>query len=190
MREKLTDPFAKRVKPSPGKIDRYFDSDKRSPRGFLLRVTPAGARTWALQYRVKSTSRQREISIGDAASWPINKAWERGHELRRVVDSGGDPLGDLESKRAEPTVAELIERFLEEALPSRAPRTQIEYKSMLQRRVLPALGRLKVAVVTRDDIERLHRKITAEGKLRRANSVLSSIKRSCGGCGVTIRCGS
>jgi integrase len=173
MREKLTDGFAKRVTPTPGKNDRYFDMDKRAPRGFLLRVTPAGARAWALQYRVKSTSRQREISIGDVASWPIMAARERAAELRREIDAGGDPLGDLETKRAAPTVAELAARFIEEALPSRAPRTREEYSAMLASYILPTIGRKKVAAVELADLERLHRSVTNEGKPRRANAVLT-----------------
>jgi integrase len=44
---------------------------------------------------------------------------------------------------------------------------------MLRDWILPALGRLKVASVTREDIEKLHRQITATGRLRRANAVLS-----------------
>ena len=140
MREKLTDRLAASVKPTPGKIERYFDTDKRAPRGFLLRVTPAGARVWALRYRVKDTGREREITIGDASAWPIAEAWKRGNELRRVVDSDGDPLGEREEKRAASTVAELVLRFIEEALPSRAPRTRAEYNAQLRDWILPAIG--------------------------------------------------
>jgi integrase len=41
--------------------------------------------------------------------------------------------------------------------------------------ILPALGRLKAEAVTREAIERLHRKITEQGKLRRANAVKSLV---------------
>ena len=172
MRQKLTDRFVASVAPTR-RIERYFDQDKRSPRGFLLRVTPAGARVWALRYRVGETTREREITIGDVKSWPISEARRRGHDLRRDIDTGGDPMADREEKRGAPTVAELVERFTGEALSSRAPRTQAEYRAMLRDWILPALGRLKVAAVTREDIEKLHRKITEAGKPRRANSVKS-----------------
>jgi integrase len=175
MREKLTDRFARGVEPTPNKIERYFDTDPRAPRGFLLRVTPAGAKVWALRYRVKDTGREREITIGDVTSWPIAEARKRAHELRREVDTGGDPLGEHEERRAAPTVAELAERFIADALPSRAPRTQAEYLAMLRDWILPAIGRLKVAAVDREDIEKLHRKITEAGKPRRANSVKSLV---------------
>jgi integrase len=174
MREKLTDRLAKTMDPTPGKIERYFDTDtERSPRGFLLRITPAGARAWALQYRVKDSGRQREITIGEVRSWPLAEARKRGHELRRLIDDGHDPVAEREEKRSEPTVAELWDRFEAEALPSRAPRTQAEYRAQMRDWILPAISRLKVAAVSREDIQKLHRKITSADKARRANSVKS-----------------
>ena len=176
MRERLSDRFAAAVPPGPrGNNARYFDTTERAPQGFLLRVTPAGARAWCLEYRVKDSQKQREITIGDTKSWPITEARKRGHELRRVIDTGGDPLADREEKRAAPTVADLIARFEAEAFPSRAPRTQGEYRAMLRDHVGPALGRLKVAAVTHEEVEKLHRKITDAGKSRRANAVKSLV---------------
>jgi integrase len=172
MREKLSDRFAATVAPT-GKTERYFDADPRSPRGLLLRVTSAGAKAWALRYRVADTRQARELTIGDVSSWRIAQARQRCHELRREIDAGGDPLGDREERRQAATVAELVERFIAEAMPSRAPRTQAEYNAMLRDWILPAIGSRKVEAVRREDIEKLHRKITETGKERRANSVKS-----------------
>jgi integrase len=173
MREELTNDLARKVVPTPEKISRYFDTHKRAPRGFLLRVTPAGARAWALQYRVDG--RQREITIGDPKSWPITEARKRGHDLRREIDAGGDPLGKRETARHAPTVEQLVERFIAEALKSRAPTTQAEYRAMLRDWILPDMGRIKVTAVTREHIEKLHQKITNAGKPRRANAVKSLV---------------
>ena len=173
MREKLSNRFAMTAPPAIGKkTERYFDTNERSPRGFLLRVTNAGARAYALQYR-NADGRQREITIGDPASWPLNDAWKRGHELRREIDAGRDPLDEREERRQSPSVAELVERFEKEALPTRAAGTQAEYRDMLRAYILPALGKLKLDSVVREDIEKLHRRITEAGKKKRANSVKS-----------------
>ena len=172
MREKLSDRFAATVAPTD-KTVRYFDADPRSPRGLLLRVTSAGAKAWALRYRVADSRQAREITIGDVRSWRIAQARQRCHELRREIDAGGDPLGDREERRDAATVAELVERFIVEAMPSRAPRTQAEYKAMLRDWILPAIGHRKVEAVRREDIEKLHHKITEAGKPRRANAVKS-----------------
>jgi integrase len=160
----------------------YFDRDRRSPRGFLLRVTAAGARAWCLNYRLRDSGRERRITIGDTASWPIAEARKRAHELRREIDSGGDPLADREDRRAAPTVAELAERYKAEILPRLAPRTQHEHAAMLRTWILPALGRQKVTEVERSDVEKLHRHVTAgsgdkanPGGPRRANMVKSLV---------------
>jgi integrase len=168
MREKLTDRFAGTAAPGL-----YWDIDPRSPKGLLLRVTAAGARAWCLNYRRKSDDREKRLTLGDVASWPVAEIRRRAAELRREIDSGGDPLGDVDERRAAPTVADLFGRFETEALSDRAPSTQAEYRALARDWILPALGKLKVASVERDDIEKLHRKITAEGKPRRANAVKS-----------------
>src|ERR1700693_4638912 len=111
MQAKLTDTVARKAGPGL-----YFDSDRRAPRGFLLRVPPAGARAWCLNYRVKDTGRERRLTIGDVSAWPIADAREKAAELRRQIDNGADPLGQAAEKRAAPTVAELVARFAEESL--------------------------------------------------------------------------
>jgi len=168
MREKLTDRFAATAAPGL-----YWDTDPRSPKGLLLRVTPAGARSWCLNYRRKSDDREKRLTLGDVASWPVAEIRKRAAELRREVDAGEDPLGKLDERRAAPTVADLFGRFEAEALSSRAPSTQAEYKALARDWILPALGKVKVAAVEREDIEKLHRRITTEGKPRRANAVKS-----------------
>jgi integrase len=175
MKQKLDDRFARGEETVPGI---YFDQDPRSPRGFLLQVTPADARAWRLNYRVKGSGVERRITIGGVSSWPIVAARKRAHELRRLVDTGGDPLRDLEEARAAPTIADLVARFEAEAMPGRAPKTQREYKAMLTSWILPAIGRRKVADVAREDIEKLHRHVTAgtgdgRGGPRRGNTVKS-----------------
>lgn len=152
----------------------YFDPHPKAPRGFLLRVTPKGARSWCLNYRVKATGRERRLTIGDIAAWPVTQAREEAAKLRREVDAGGDPLGDRQAQRSIMTVAELWADFEREELPRRALATQQEYRSMARDWVLPALGRLKADGVGREDIEKLHRRLTTEiGIPRRANTVRS-----------------
>ena len=168
MRKELTDRLAKTLAAGI-----YWDAHRDAPRGFLLQVTPAGARAYRLNYRRQVDGRERRKTIGDVSAWPVADARKEAAKLRRYIDTGGDPLGDEEQRRAEPAVTELVARFIAEALPSRAPRTQDEYRVMLERYLLPAIGKHKVAAVERRDIEKLHSRITATGKKRRANAVLT-----------------
>jgi integrase len=170
LQAKLTDIAAKKAGPGL-----YWDSHPDAPKGFLLRVTPAGARAWCLNYRVKDTGRERRVTIGDCTAWPVAEARKRAAQLRRVVDEGGDPLGQAQERRGAPTVAELAARYIEAELPKRAPGTRAEYRQLIEHHILPALGRLKLSAVTRDDIEKLHRRITEAGTSRRANSVKTMV---------------
>ena len=167
----LTNKFARTA--APDRI--YFDSTAGAPRGFALRVSKRGARSWIFGYRSKVTGQQRRMVIGDVGAWPVSEARKRAAELRRQVDLGGDPQGERAEQRAAPTVTELWDRFVVEALPSRAERTQGEYASLARDYMLPAFGRLKVAAITRADVEKLHREITRAGKARRANATRSLV---------------
>lgn len=168
MKIKLTDRIAATARPGL-----FWDADPSTPRGFLLQVTAGGSRAYRLNYRVKNTGRERRLTIGDVATWPIKDARKRAAELRRGIDQGDDPLGEAQEKRAAPTVEDLARRFVEEALRRRQPRTQYEYKAMIDGFILPSLGRMKVNAVERADLERLHDQISVTGRLRRANAVLT-----------------
>jgi hypothetical protein len=81
MRDKLTDRFSASAPPGL----HWGNADRRAPKGFLLRVTPAGARAGCLNYRVKDTGRERRLTIGDTSTWPIAMAIKRAAELRRMA---------------------------------------------------------------------------------------------------------
>lgn len=155
MAVKLTDPFVKGLETPTRGQTLVWDS---AVTGFGVRVTPAGARAFILNYRTKA-GRVRRITIGSATVWKVAAARDEAARLRRVVDAGGDPLADLQETRAAPTVAELADRFEREHLPKRRPATIKDYKAMLTRHVRPALGTKKVADIAFSDIDRLHRKL-------------------------------
>ena len=167
MREKLTDRLAKTLGPGI-----YWDTHPDAPSGFLLQVTAGRARAYRLNYRRQADGVERRATIGSVQEYPkIAAARDKAAALRRTIRDGRDPLGEIEARRAEPIVAELVQRYTVEILPRRATRTQVEYRAMLDSYVLPAIGSKKISAVTQTDIERMHRRITDDGKLRRANSV-------------------
>src|SRR5262245_13485666 len=83
-------------------------------KGFGLRVTAAGAKFFVLTYRRKLDGVQRRHTIGSFPHWTTAAAREEAKRLKRAVDGGGDPLGEVQAMREAPTVADLAERFLEE----------------------------------------------------------------------------
>jgi integrase len=137
-------------------------------KGFGLRVTRAGAKAYVFSYTTKGGIGRRK-TIGDVADWPLPAARKEIKRLRRIVDQGGDPMGDLHELRAAPTVKDLIEKWREEAAPKLRPRTRTEAENLIRLYVLPALGKCKVADDLHDKIEQLHRKITEHGAPGRSN---------------------
>jgi integrase len=169
MASKLTDAVVKAL-PLPAKGSRIFYDF--GVKGFGIRITSAGARAFILNYRTR-LGRERRFTIGSFPDWTVGAARVEATELKRQIDRGGDPLGEIKAGRAAPTVADLCARFEAEHLPRKRPGTQTVYRQQIAAEILPALGRLKVATVTFADIDRLHQAITRRGRPCRANRVLS-----------------
>ena len=77
--------------------------------GFGCRVTAFGGRAFVLNYR--AAGRERRITIGDFPAWTVTQARKKAEELRRDVDSGGDPMARREGIRTAPTINTLADRF-------------------------------------------------------------------------------
>ena len=170
---RLTDIIVKRLPaPSRGNKVTYDDAVK----GFGIRVTQAGARAFVLNYRRKADGRERRITIGSHPDWGTAAARDEAKRLKREVDGGADPVGELEVSRGAPTVTDLCTRFLEDHLPRVRPATQRDYHQQVSVDILPALGRMKVAAVSHADVDALHRKISARAPTH-ANRVLACLSK-------------
>lgn len=167
----LTDASVKRLRvPANGNVI-YWDD---AVAGFGCRVTAAGARSFVMNYRVKGTGQQRRVTIGATGSWSATAARDEAKRLRRLVDAGGDPRGDDEEQREAATVPDLIKKFETDYLPRRRPSTARSYRGMLKKHIGPHFGKFaKVADVEFEDIDRLHRKVTATGSTYVANRCIA-----------------
>jgi hypothetical protein len=58
-------------------------------------------------------------TIRSHPEWTAIGAREEAKRLKRDIDAGADPVGDLRSEREAPTVADLIDRYMDEQLPPR-----------------------------------------------------------------------
>jgi integrase len=170
MAQRLTDRTVKGL-PRPEAGNRIYYDDLVS--GFGCRVTAAGARAFVLNYRRRGDGIERRYTIGSFPDWTVAGAREEAKALRRAIDAGGDPVGDLRSEREAPTVNDLCDRFVAEYLPRKRPSTQKTYGQQITSEVRPALGRLKVANVAFANIDGLHRAITKRGRKYRANRVIA-----------------
>ena len=154
---RLTDAVVRKLTPADTRNGIAWDADFP---GFACRVTAAGTKAFILNYRVKGSGRQRRQTIGRFPSWSTTVARAKARELRRLVDDGGDPRGDVEADRQAPTVADLCDRFVAEHLPRKRPGTALNYEILIDKHIRPALGRLKVTDVAFADIDRLHHAVS------------------------------
>lgn len=169
---RLTDTAVSRL-PVPAKGNRIF-YDGSLP-GFGVRVTAGGTRAFILNYRTE-LGQERRFTIGQCSAWKVAAARAEAQKLKRRVDNGGDPLGEVQEKRDAPTVADLCQWFADEYLPSKRPSTQQSYRHQIAADILPALGNRKVAAITYDDIAELHRTIGKRAPIA-ANRVCSLLSR-------------
>jgi integrase len=140
--------------------------------GFGFRITAAGQRSFVFNYRIKG--RERRITIGHYPTWTVLGARKQAEQLRREVDLGNDPLEERITLREAPTVRHLFERYAEEHLPTKAPRSAADDRSMWKNDILPALAAKKVADLRWEDCDNLHRTIsrTRPTRANRVNEVL------------------
>jgi len=168
---RITDRLVKSLEP-PERANRVtYDSELK---GFGVRVTARRSKAFVLNYRAAGV--ERRTTIGAYPDWSVAAAREEAKRLKREVDQGHDPVAERREERASPTVRDLAERYQEERLPAKRPRTQKEDKAMLRDVILPRLGNLKVARVRHRDVEALHRRLKATPyRANRVRSLLSSM---------------
>jgi integrase len=172
MASKLTDGVVKAL-PAPANGSRIsYDSEVT---GFGVRITAAGTRAFVLNYRTR-LGRERRYTIGNFPDWKTTAARAEAADLKKLIDRGGDPLGDIKAGREAPDVADLCDRFVTEYLPRKRPSTQKSYRQQIDVEIRPTLGRLKVAEVAFVDVDHLHRTISGRAPYR-ANRCIALLSR-------------
>lgn len=134
-----------------------FDDELK---GFGLRVTPAGRKTFIIQYR--AGGRVRRVKIGLMGNITPDEARKRARVLLGEVACGENPAEDIARERKAPRIVDLAARYLIDHVELRLkPRTQREYRHCLEAYLLPKIGAFRVADVTRADIVDIHSSMRA-----------------------------
>jgi integrase len=128
------------------------------------------ARVYVLKARIGG--RQRWFTIGRHGSpWTVEAARTEALRLLVEIKNGGDPASIRAAGRKQPTMKELVERYLEEhARPHKKPASVAADERNIRNHVLPVLGKLNVADVGHGDIERLKRAVR-EGRTARTEKL-------------------
>lgn len=146
------------VKPPETGKKFIFDDHRDAPRGFGLKVTAAGGKSFILQYTVDG--RQRRKVIGDWPTWTLEAARLEAQGMMREIDRGNDPLEEKRRRRSEPTIAELADEWLDKH--ASGLKSERAIRGYMVNDLVPAIGSMKVSDVRRRDvIEVIERKATA-----------------------------
>jgi integrase len=146
-------------------------------RGLYIQITPAGVLSWVIRFRVHG--REKTHSLGRWPELTVSKARSNALTLMADISNGKDPQAKRKAERAAKTVKELADQFKKEHLPTVKPSTKYQYEHLLDNRILPALGSMRVKDIEPSDVAALLSQIrldTPKGILaNRTRAVLSKM---------------
>ena len=162
-------------------------------KGFVLVVTPAGSRSYAVDYRAGSGrgSPKRRLTIGKHGSpWTPETARIEAKRLLAEVAAGRDPARARQEDRKALSFGELIDLYLSEGVSHKKPSTLKADCGRIEHHLRPLLGNLRADRIVRADVERMRNAVTAgktiekigNGQKRRSGSIAT------GGKGAAAQC--
>src|SRR5262245_19891874 len=181
--ERLTEAYVEALK-SDGR-DRFVFDARQS--GFAIRITPTGTKIFTAQGYVNG--RKRRVTVGYHPETSVARARELALQALADMQRGNDPIVERKARaraaRASAmTVAQLADKWLADYVrPKLKPHTIRDYQQLLRQHILPALGQLSVAHISRDDVVRLH--VAMETIPRRANYAIA-IMGALLNCGIAL----
>jgi integrase len=168
MKTALTASFVQAVK---SRGDQQLDIYDTRTRGFLLRVSPAGKKSWGIFYRHQRTNRR--LTIGPYPEFSLADARKEAQKKLRDAAHGLDPAGEKRRVRDAETFGQLCVKYLEQAKEEK--RTWREDERMIEKDLLPAWKNRKARELTRGDVKVLLERIVDRGSPIAANRTLALI---------------
>ena len=120
--------------------------------GLGVRISPKGAKTWTYVYRL-----QRRIALGSYPAMSLSKAHralaDAKDKLRDGIDSETIATEAKEAERNAETMADMAAEYIERhAKPNMKASPASEDERILNREILPYIGKIKAQDVTRRDL--------------------------------------
>jgi integrase len=142
--------------------------------GFGIRVMPTGRKSFVLKFVV--SGQQRWLTIGRYGDLTLEEARKIAQAKRGDVAKGEDPTIIIRARKAAPTVAELIVRFIEEHVNTKTrATTAVGYVRYLRKVIEPRLGRLLVRDLTSAEVAKFHHEL--RNTPRQANQAVAILRK-------------
>lgn len=143
--------------------------------GFLCKVTPNGRKVFMLSYRTVGGNR-RKPAIGQFGELTVEQARTQAQEWQARVRAGGDPSLEKTRARTNPTIKEFCAQFIEQySIPHNKPSTVDRNRQNIKNHIIPALGKIKVADLSRPDVAALMLQLSHTPGA--ANTTLACLKK-------------
>ena len=188
LRKRLTVELVEALKPKRTEYTCWDEDERR----FGVRVLPSGGRTYILRVLVptgavgksgKPKLKQKSIKLGKHGDpWTPEAARIKAKRILLAQVEGTDISNERSREKtveAPPTVEEFGQQFLLTYGAAHLKASSLKaYRLNFKNHVVPALGRLRVDEVTREDVEELHFRIGSKnGKPYAANRVRALLHR-------------
>jgi integrase len=168
---KLTKRFIDAIVPDSKKTLKFWDDEVRR---FGVIVLPSGRRTYVIEYR-NANHVQKRVKIGVHGHLTPEEARILAKRQLSKVAYGEDLAHTTKQIRNLPTFVDLAKDYIERHAVRKRDKSLKEDQRLLKSHLLPALGAIKVAAITRRDIEDLHKHLGK--KPYQANRVLALISK-------------
>jgi integrase len=163
---KLTKTAVDSAKPKAG---RYRLNDSLVP-GLSLLVLPSGFKTYYVRFRTVDGV-QRELKLGTPVELTPDDARRLARNALAQVREGRDPASERHQMRKAPTMADLAARYMDRH--GKRKRSGFNDEILWRRHILPAMERVKVARLTREQVRQFHVDHPSPTTANRAMEVLS-----------------
>lgn len=150
---KFTKRFVEAITPDSEKPLKFWDAELK---GFGLIILPSGRRTYCIEYRNTDRIKKR-LKIGVHGHITTEEARDLAKKRLGQVAHGEDPTTQRKQVNLLPTMEDLALNYIERHGYKKKLSSLKGDQGLLKNVILPALGPLKVASVTRRDIESIHK---------------------------------
>ena len=180
MAKRFTDAQIKRLKPTSKRAIIF----EHGGRGFGLRIEPSGRKSFFLEYRFGEAEerRNRVLTIGKHPTVSLTEARSIASQSLSQIEQDIDPATQKLTKKTPDrnalTVGDLVEEYIEKwAKVKKKERSWKEDERLLNKDILPVIGRKKAKDIRRRDIVLLLDAIVERGATITANRVLAVTRK-------------